>query len=70
VIAPVGLPGSVLLVLMWSASFPPSDDLFLDNHIIYAVVLLGLAVVGAGSALGLGRWWTSTTLVRRHPWVT
>jgi thiosulfate dehydrogenase [quinone] large subunit len=62
--------GSVLLVLMWSASFPPSDDLFLDNDIIYAVVLLGLAVVGAGSTLGLGRWWTSTTLVRHHPWLT
>jgi thiosulfate dehydrogenase [quinone] large subunit len=64
------ISGSVLLVLMWSASFPPQDDLFLDNHIIYALVLLGLAVVGAGSTLGLGRWWTNTSLVRRHPWLT
>jgi thiosulfate dehydrogenase [quinone] large subunit len=62
--------GAVLLVLMWSASFPPQDDLFMDNHIVYALVLLGLAVVGAGSALGLGRWWTNTSLVRRHPWLT
>ena len=62
--------GSVLLVLMWSASFPPSDDLFMDNHIIYALVLCGLAVVGAGNTLGLGRWWTNTSLVRRHPWLT
>jgi thiosulfate dehydrogenase [quinone] large subunit len=62
--------GAVLLVLMWSASFPPQDDLFLDNHIIYALVLLGLAVVGAGNTLGLGRWWTTTSLVRRHPWLT
>ena len=62
--------GAVLLVLMWSASFPPSDDLFLDNHIIYALVLLGLAVVGAGNTFGLGRRWTDTTMVRRHPWLT
>ena len=62
--------GSVLLLLMWSASFPPQDDLFMDNHIIYALVLLGLAVVGAGNTLGLGRWWTHTSLVRRHPWLT
>jgi thiosulfate dehydrogenase [quinone] large subunit len=62
--------GATLLVLMWSASFPPQDDLFLDNHIIYAVVLIGLAVVGAGNTLGLGRRWTNTTLVRRHPWLT
>ena len=62
--------GAVLLVLMWSASLPPQDDIFMDNHIIYALVLLGLAVVGAGNTLGLGRWWTQTALVRRFPWLT
>ncbi|HLZ62123.1 MAG TPA: hypothetical protein VKR06_34700 [Ktedonosporobacter sp.] len=62
--------GAVLLVLMWSASLPPQDDLFMDNHIVYALVLLGLAVVGAGNTLGLGHWWTQTSLVRRFPWLT
>jgi thiosulfate dehydrogenase (quinone) large subunit len=61
--------GAVLLILMWSASLPPQDDLFMDNHIIYALVLLGLAVVGAGNTLGLGRWWSQTSLVRRFPWL-
>lgn len=42
----------------------------MDNHIIYTVVLLGLAVVGAGNTLGLGRWWPKTSLVRRVPWLT
>ena len=64
------IAGSVLLVAMWSASFPPQDDLFLDNHIVYALVLAGLAVVGAGNTFGLGRWWTNSDLVRRHPWLT
>ena len=62
--------GAVLLVLMWSASLPPQDDVFMDNHLIYALVLLGLAVVGAGNTLGFGRWWTQTSLVRRFPWLT
>jgi thiosulfate dehydrogenase [quinone] large subunit len=62
--------GAVLLVLTWSASFPPQDDLFLDNHIIYAIVLLGLTTVGAANTLGLGRWWTNTSLVRRFPCLT
>ena len=62
--------GAVLVVLMWSASLPPQDDVFMDNHIIYALVLVGLALVGAGNTLGLGRWWTQTTLVRRFPWLT
>jgi thiosulfate dehydrogenase (quinone) large subunit len=59
--------GSVLVLLMWSASFPPQNDLFMDDHIIYALVLIGLALVGAGNTLGLGRWWANTTLVRSHP---
>jgi thiosulfate dehydrogenase (quinone) large subunit len=61
--------GAVLLILMWSASLPPQDDIFMDNHIIYALVLLGLAVVGAGNTLGLGRCWAQTSLVRRFPWL-
>ncbi|GAC1632784.1 MAG: hypothetical protein NVS4B9_25150 [Ktedonobacteraceae bacterium] len=39
----------------------------MDNRIIYALVLPDLAVVGAGNTLGLGRWWTQTSLVRRFP---
>jgi len=62
--------GAVLLVLMWSAALPPVNNIFMDDHIIYALVLLGLAVVGAGNTLGLGRWWTNTSLVRHHPWLT
>ncbi len=62
--------GAVLTVLMWSASLPPQDDVFMDNHLIYALVLVGLALVGAGNTLGLGRWWTQTGLVRRFPWLT
>ncbi len=64
------ISGAVLLVLMWSASLPPANNLFMDDHIIYAIVLLGLAVVGAGNTLGFGRQWTNTTLVRHHPWLT
>ena len=62
--------GAVLLVLMWTAALPPDNNPFMDDHIIYAIVLLGLAVVGAGNTLGLGRWWTNTGLVRRRPWLT
>ena len=61
--------GAFLVILMWSASLPPQDDIFMDNHIIYALVLIGLALVGAGNTLGLGRWWSQTTLVRRFPWL-
>lgn len=61
--------GALMVLLMWSASLPPEDDVFMDNHIIYALLLIGLALVGAGRTLGIGRWWTQTTLVRRLPWL-
>ena len=51
-------------------SFPPQDDLFLDNHTIDAFVLIGLVAVGAGNTLSIGRQSTSTQIVRRHPWLT
>ena len=62
--------GALMVVLMWSAALPPENNLFLDDHIIYALVLVGLALAGAGNTLGLGRWWTKTSLVQRFPWLT
>jgi thiosulfate dehydrogenase [quinone] large subunit len=61
--------GSLLLILMWSASLPPADDVFMDNHLIYALLLVGLVFVGAGNTLGFGKRWTQTTLVKRHAWL-
>ena len=50
-----------------SGAIWPENNPFLDDHVIYAAVLVGLAWVGAGRYLGLGRWWESTALVRRFP---
>ncbi|MGB7860719.1 MAG: hypothetical protein WBM90_09500 [Acidimicrobiia bacterium] len=59
--------GAVLLMLMWLAVLPPEHHPFVDDHIIYSLVLLGLAAVNAGDYLGLGRWWSDASVVRRHP---
>lgn len=61
--------GALMVVLMWTAALPPENNLFLDDHIIYAFVLIGLALAGAGNTLGFGRMWTKTSLVRRFPWL-
>ncbi|MFD0899154.1 hypothetical protein [Actinomadura sediminis] len=39
----------------------------MDDHLVYAIVLIGLALVNAGDTLGLGRWWGDTRLVQRLP---
>ena len=61
--------GAVLLVLMWSVALPPANNVFMDDHLVYAMVLLLLAAAGAGSTLGLGRTWQSLRAVKRNGWL-
>ena len=61
--------GALLTVMMWTAVLPPESNPFMDDHLIYAAVLIVLALLGAGNTLGLGRNWTATPLVRRAPWL-
>ncbi|MFB9676280.1 hypothetical protein [Streptosporangium vulgare] len=57
--------GGLLLVLMWAAELPLTTNPFMDEHIIYAIVLTGLALAGAGTTLGLG----NLPIVRRTPYL-
>lgn len=66
---PACIAGVTMLMLMWSASLPPANNVFMDDHIIYALVLTGLAAVGAGRTLGLGERWARTGLVQRYRWL-
>ena len=59
--------GALLLVLMWTAVLPPANNPFMDDHLIYAMVLGILALTGAGHTLGLGRRWEALPIVQRIP---
>lgn len=59
--------GVVLLVLMWSAVLPPANNPFLDEHLVYALVLVVLALSHAGATLGLAAAWEKLSFVRRYP---
>ncbi|WP_375155181.1 hypothetical protein [Micromonospora sp. 4G55] len=61
--------GALLMVLMWTAVLPPENNLFMDDHLIYAAVLAGLALVGAGNTLGLGGVWANLPVVRKYGWL-
>jgi thiosulfate dehydrogenase [quinone] large subunit len=62
--------GAMLTVLMWTAVLPPATNPFMDDHLVYAAVLILLALLGAGNTWGLGRRWAATSLVRRNTWLT
>lgn len=61
--------GALLLVLMWTAVLPPENNPIIDDHIIDALLLVALALGGAGHALGLGAWWSKLPVVRDHTWL-
>ena len=60
--------GIVWMAMFYTASaIWPENNPFLDDHIVYAIVLAGIAYVGAGRYLGLGRKWERLSLVKRYP---
>jgi thiosulfate dehydrogenase [quinone] large subunit len=61
--------GALLYLLMWTVVLPPATNPVVDDHIIGALLLIGLALLHAGDTFGLGRWWKDRPLVRQNPWL-
>ncbi|WP_433384840.1 hypothetical protein [Micromonospora sp. KLBMP9576] len=61
--------GAVLYVMMWTVVLPPETNPFMDEHLLHAALLIGLALVNAGATLGLGGIWAKLPIVRRFPWL-
>lgn len=62
-----GYSGAILMLLMYTAAMPPGNNPIIDDHIIYALVLLLIANVKMiGHWLGVGAFWTRTRLVRKY----
>ena len=62
-----GYAGALLVFLMWLSHLPPENNPFLDDHIIYVIILIGLAAVKAGQWFGLGKWWSER--VKNYPFL-
>lgn len=58
--------GTLLMLLMWSAVLPPANHPFLDDHIIYGLLLLTLATSNLADSVGFSRWWSQTSLVQKY----
>ncbi len=58
--------GATLMVLMWTAVLPPASNPFMDYHLIYALVLVVLALTAAGRTLGLAKMWERLPIVNRY----
>jgi thiosulfate dehydrogenase [quinone] large subunit len=72
--------GTLMMLLMWAAEWPPakftsagepsmSTNPIVDYHIVYALVLIALALTYAGNTWGLGRLWARLPFVQRNRWL-
>ena len=61
--------GALLYLMMWSVVLPPETNPVVDEHIIGALALIGLALVHAGDTYGFGRWWKQQPIVNQNRWL-
>lgn len=57
--------GIVILILMYSSLLLPKNNPFLDEHLIYILVMLALYFGESGEFFGFGKWWNGTAIVSK-----
>ena len=63
------LSGGLMVFLMWLAHLPPEHHPFLDDHVMYAIILIGLWKTKAGRWLGFGEKWENLEIVKKFPFL-
>ena len=63
------ISGVALFLMMYSATFPPDHNPLLSDHIVYSIVLIGLLKVNDQQALGFGKQWKKSKLVKKYPFI-
>lgn len=61
------ISGVLLLLMMWSSMLLPENNPLIDDHIIYAIVLLGILSSNGKQKWGLRRFWVARPIVKRLP---
>jgi thiosulfate dehydrogenase [quinone] large subunit len=62
-----GYSGALMMLLMYTAGFIlPEHNPILDEHIIYALLLILFTFSNSTYYLSLGKWWNKTNLVKKY----
>lgn len=59
--------GATQLFLMFLATLLPESNPLIDNHIIYALLMVMFIYTNAGKTFGLGKWWAKQSFVQKYP---
>ncbi|RKN38600.1 DoxX family membrane protein [Streptomyces hoynatensis] len=74
------LAGPLMMLFLWLGEFPPakhasdgtptmSPNPLVDQHVVYAVAMVVLALFSAGRVWGLARLWARLPVVSRYRWL-
>lgn len=63
------LAGIILMLLMWTALLWPANTPLLDEHLIYAIVLFGIALTAEHQVWSLNSWWKKTAIAKSLPFL-
>lgn len=61
--------GALMMALMWAASMPLENNPLIDDHVVYASVLLVVAWALPQQQLSLAKWWQSQSFVKKRAWL-
>ncbi|MEM7031540.1 MAG: hypothetical protein AAF629_18405 [Chloroflexota bacterium] len=61
-----GYSGALMMILIYLSAMPGQFNPLIDEHIIYAIVLVGIAHIKPAT-FGLGSTWGSMDIVKRYP---
>lgn len=59
--------GSLMMFLIYLSLFPPENNPLIDEHIVYIIILIGLAIRSEKQKFGLGKKWSEVKLVKKYP---
>ncbi len=64
-----GWSGAFMVLLMWLALLPPKNNPVIDEHVVYLILLIGIAAaeLRAGDYYGLGKWWKKRSIIKKYP---
>jgi len=61
--------GAIMMILIYLSAFPPENHPIIDDHIIYALVLLILAELKAGEQMGFSKQWSKSKIAKILPFL-
>ncbi len=64
-----GYSGALMMTFIYLASLPLKQNPFVDEHIIYIVILLAMTRVRVGTIYSIKSWWENTPLVKKYPFL-